>query len=115
LDTNYTKAYDILNKANLMMPNNFVIYYNLGVCTYYLAEENFQKANALEVKDEKGKAMEYKTKSKNFLAEAEKYFEHVHKIEPQDTNVMQTLRSIYARLESPKYEEMDAKIKKLEP
>jgi tetratricopeptide (TPR) repeat protein len=110
LDTNYTKAYDILSKANQMMPNNFVIYYNLGVCTYYLSEENSKKANALEVKGDKGNAMTYKTKSEEFLLEAQKYFEHVHKIEPHDINVMHTLRSIYARLESPKYDEMNAKI-----
>ena len=111
LDTNYTKAYQILTEANQMMPKNFVIYYNLGVCTYYLAEENTQKANALEVKGDKSNAMTYKTKAGNFLLEAEKYFEHVHKIEPQDINVMQTLRSVYARLQSPKYDEMDMKIK----
>jgi len=114
LDTNYTKAYQILNDANLMMPRNFVIYYNLGVCTYYLAEENSQKANALEIKGKKENATVYKTKAKNFLLEAENYFEYVHEIEPQDINVMHTLRSIYARLESPKYEEMDNKIKAAE-
>jgi len=114
LDTNYTKAYQILTEANQMMPKNFVIYYNLGVCTYYLAEEHSQKANALEVKGDKNNAMTYKTKAENFLLEAENHFEYVHKIEPQDMNVMQTLRSIYARLQSPKYDEMDAKIKATE-
>jgi tetratricopeptide (TPR) repeat protein len=114
LDTNYTRAYDILSRADQMMPNNFVIYYNLGVCMYYLAEENYQKANVLEVKGDKANAMVYKSKSENFLLEAEKYFEYVHNIEPHDINIMQTLRSIYARLESPKYDEMDAKLKTIE-
>jgi tetratricopeptide (TPR) repeat protein len=114
LDTNYSKAYQILNNANLMMPHNFVIYYNLGVCTYYLAEECSQKANALEVKGDKINAMASKTEAKNYLQEAENYFEYVHQIEPQDISVMQTLRSIYARLESPKYDAMDAKIKAAE-
>jgi len=114
LDTNYTKAYQILNDANRIMPKNFVIYYNLGVCAYYLAEENTQKANTLEVKGEKENAAVYKTKAKNFLLEAENYFEYVHEIEPQDINVMHTLRSIYARLESPKYDGMDTKIKAAE-
>jgi len=114
LDTNYTKAYQILTDANRMMPKNFVIHYNLGVCTYYLAEENAQKANVLEVKGDKSNALIYKTKAENFLLEAENYFEYVHQIEPQDINVMQTLRSIYARLQSPKYDEMDGKIKAAE-
>jgi len=114
MDTDYSKAYELLTKANKLMPNNFVIFYNLGVCAYYLAEENSQKANQLEVKGEKSSAMVYKTKTENLLLEAQDYFERVHRYEPQDMNVMLTLRSIYARLESPKYEEMDAKIKAAE-
>ncbi|MDR0207448.1 MAG: hypothetical protein LBI45_09365 [Bacteroidales bacterium] len=114
IDTNYTKAYDLLTQANRLMSNNFVIFYNLGVCTYYLAEENSLKANQLEVKGENSSALVYKTKTNDFLLEAQDYFERVHKYEPQDMNVMFTLRSIYARLESPKYEEMDAKIKAVE-
>ena len=114
MDNNYTKAYDLLTKANRMMPNNFVILYNLGVCTYYLSEENYQKANELAVGGDKNKMMEYKTTSENFLMEAQKHFEYVHQTEPQDINVMHTLRSIYARLQSPKYDEMDAKIKAAE-
>jgi tetratricopeptide (TPR) repeat protein len=111
LDTDYTKAYELLKKANQMTKNNFVIFYNLGVCAYYLSEENFREANDLEVKGDKSNAMIYKTKSENLLLEAQTYFERVHQTEPKDVNVMYTLRSIYARLQSPKYEEMDAKIK----
>jgi len=114
LDTNYTKAYELLNQANKMMPNNFVIFYNLGVCAYYLSEENFKKGNDLDIKGDKSNAFMYKTKSENYLLEAQNYFERVHQIEPQDINVMFTLRSIYARLQSPKHDEMEAKIKALE-
>ena len=111
LDTNYLKAYDLLKKANQMMPNNFVIFYNLGVCAYYLSEENFKLANELDIRGDKSAAMIHKTKSDNFLLEAQNYFEQVHQTEPQDINVMYTLRSIYARLQSPKYDEMEGKIK----
>jgi tetratricopeptide (TPR) repeat protein len=111
LDTNYTKAYELLSKANKIMPDNFVVFYNLGVCAYYLSEENFKIANNLDMKGDKANAMIYKTKSESFLLEAQNYFERVHRTEPQDINVMYTLRSIYARLQSPKYDEMDAKIK----
>jgi tetratricopeptide (TPR) repeat protein len=114
LDTNYTKAYDLLKKANQITPNNFVIFYNLGVCAYYLSEENFQKGNELDVKGDKSNAMIYKTKAENLLLEAQNYFERVHQTEPQDINVMYTLRSIYARLQSPKYDEMEGKIKATE-
>jgi hypothetical protein len=114
LDTNYTKAHELLTKANQMTLNNFVIYYNLGVCAYYLSEENFKLANDLEVKGDKSNAMIYKTKSENYLLEAQNCFERVHQSDPQDMNVMLTLRSIYARLQSPKYEEMERKIKSTE-
>jgi addiction module HigA family antidote len=114
LDNNYPKAYDLLKKANQITPNNFVIFYNLGVCAYYLSEENFQQANDLEIKGDKSNAMIYKTKSENYLLEAQTFFERVHQTEPKDLNVMLTLRSIYARLQSPKYEEMEAKIKAAE-
>jgi hypothetical protein len=79
-----------------------------------LSEENFKTANDLEVKGDKSNAMIYKTKSENLLLEAQGFFERVHQTEPKDINVMYTLRSIYARLQSPKYEEMDAKIKATE-
>ena len=111
LDTNYNKAYDLLKKANKITPNNFVVFYNLGVCAYYLSEEHFKVANELDVKGDKNAAVIHKTKSENFLLEAQTYFEWVHETEPQDINIMYTLRSIYARLQSPKYDEMDEKIK----
>lgn len=114
LDTNYTKAYELLKKANQITPDHFVIFYNLGVCAYYLSEDNFQKGNNLEVKGDKSNAMIYKTKAENLLIEARDLFERVHQIDPQDINVMYTLRSIYARLQSPKYEEMEKKIKAVE-
>jgi len=114
LESDYTKAYDLLKKANQITPDNFVIFYNLGVCAYYLSEENFQKANDLDVKGDKNNAMAYKAKSEKLLLEAQNYFELVHQTEPQDINVMYTLRSIYARLQSPKFDEMDAKIKIME-
>ena len=114
LDTNYTKAHELLTTANNKTPNNFVIYYNLGVCAYYLSEENFKKSNELEIKGDPNDALIFKIKSENFLLEAERCFERVHQTEPQDINVMYTLRSIYARMQSPKYEEMEKKIKAAE-
>jgi len=114
LDTNYTEAYNLLRKANQITPDNFVVLYNLGVCTYYLSEDNYQKANELEVKGDKNNALTFKTESENLLLEAQNYFERVYLIESQDINVMLTLRSIYARLQSPKYDEMDEKIKAIE-
>jgi tetratricopeptide (TPR) repeat protein len=114
IDLDYAKAYDLLKKANQMTPNSFVIFYNLGVCAYYLSEDDFQKANDFEIKGDKSSAMIHKTKYENLLLEAQNYFERVHQTEPKDINVMYTLRSIYAKLQSPKYEEMEAKIKAAE-
>jgi len=114
IDNNYSKAYDLLTRANQITPNNFIILYNLGVCTYYLSEDSYQKANQLDVKGDHASALIYKTKSENLFLEAQDHFEFVHRNDPQDITVMYTLRSIYARLQSPKYEEMDSKIKATE-
>lgn len=114
VDTNYLEGYNLLKKANAMSPNNFVIFYNLGVCAYYLSEEHFKKANDIEMKGDKTNAMIEKTKSENYLMEAQTFFERVHQTEPNDKNVLLTLRSIYARSKSPKYDAIDAKIKAME-
>ncbi|MEG1555335.1 MAG: hypothetical protein RR356_01245 [Bacteroidales bacterium] len=113
-DTNYTKAEELLKKAERLNPNNFVIVYNLGVCYYFISEDLFAKANESELAGNKSEAFVLKTKSENYLAQAQTYFEEALKVEPNDLNILHTLKSIYARNKSPKYDEIDKKIKSLE-
>ena len=55
-----------------------------------------------------------KKESKDLLAEAEFYFEKVILKDPDDLNVLNILRSIYGRNDSPKYDDIVKKIESLE-
>lgn len=114
-DKNYEKAVELLSKANVLNPRNFVVLYNLGVCTYSLSEESFNLYNKMAVNSqnsEETKSM--KAKSDNYLMQSEEYFEQARVIEPNDLNLLYTLRAIYARQSSSKYSEIDNAIKTIE-
>ena len=114
-DKNYDKAVELLSKANVLNPNNFVVLYNLGVCTYSLSEESFNLYNKMAVNSqnsEETKSM--KAKSDSYLVQSEGYFEQARSLEPKDLNLLYTLRAIYARQNSPKYDEIDKAIKSIE-
>lgn len=114
-DKNYKEACRLLEKANGISPNNFVVLFNLGVCKYNLSQELFNKYNDLAVANKKGpEADAFKTESDEILSQAASYFEQARLLEPNDLALLNTLRAIYARQQSPKYDEIDALIKKLE-
>jgi tetratricopeptide (TPR) repeat protein len=113
-NSNYKKAEELLRKADILTPNNFVIYYNLGVCTYYLAEEKSKEANNLEVSGNKETANEIKIEANNYLTAAQHFFEIVIAKEPNDLNALNTLKFIYARTNSPKYQEILKKIESIQ-
>ncbi|MCQ2284099.1 MAG: hypothetical protein MJZ57_04275 [Bacteroidales bacterium] len=114
-DKNYEEAARLLEKANRLSPNNFVVLYNLGVCKYNISEELFNHYNDLAVsKTNDAQAQSFKTQSEQMLAESAQYFEQARILEPNDLSLLNTLRAIYARQQSPKYDEIDAFIKKLE-
>lgn len=111
----YEDAISLLEKANALNPNNYAVLYNLGVCTYSVSEKQFNKYNELAVKNTNSdEALAYKSKSEELLKESAEYFEKARVIEPQDLNLLKTLRAIYARQQSPKYDEIDAVIKQIE-
>lgn len=114
-DKNYKDASRLLEKANALNPNNFVILFNLGVCKYNLSQELFEKQNALAVANTDAQEVAYyKAESERILAEASQSFEQARALEPNDLSLLNTLRAIYARQKSDKYDEIDAVIKKLE-
>ena len=59
-------------------------------------------------------AQEFKRQSDEKLAQSASYFEAARKLEPRDLNLLNTLRAIYARQQSPKYDEIDKLIHELE-
>lgn len=111
----YEAADQLLTRANAMSPNNFVILYNLGVCTYSFSEYYFNRQNQLAIQQgSKSDIDAAKSLSDKYLAEAAQYFEQARKLQPEDVNLLNTLRAIYVRQQSPKADEIDALIKQLE-
>ena len=111
----YEAANRLLTRANAMSPNNFVILYNLGVCTYSFSEYYFNRQNQLALQQASNDDIQTAKKlSEKYLAEAANYFEQARKLEPKDVNLLNTLRAIYVRQQSPKADEIDALIKQLD-
>ena len=111
----YEAANRLLSRANAMSPNNFVILYNLGVCTYSFSEYYFNCQNQLALQQASNDDIQTaKNLSEKYLAEAANYFEQARKLEPKDVNLLNTLRAIYVRQQSPKADEIDALIKQLD-
>lgn len=111
----YEDAETLLVKANKLSPNNFVILYNLGVCTYSLSERLFDQYNKAAISDPNStQAKDYKTQSDSYMDQSARYFEQARVLEPNDKSLLMTLRAIYARQQSPKYDEIDKLIQSLE-
>ncbi len=110
----YADAIQLLERANRLSPSNFVVLYNLGVCEYSLSEQLFNQYNKLAVfNPDDANAVQYKHSSDEHLTKAAGYFEQARQIEPEDMNLLNTLRAIYARQQSPKYDEIDAIINRI--
>lgn len=104
----YADAIALLEKANRLSPSNFVVLYNLGVCEYSLSEQLFNQYNKLAVfNPDDHNAVQYKAESDEHLNKSAGYFEKARLLEPRDLNLLNTLRAIYARQQSPKYDEID--------
>ena len=111
----YEEADRLLARANRIDPNNFVILYNLGVCNYSFSEYYFNRQNQLAVQQgDKTEIETAKELSERYLASAADYFEQARRLQPNDVNLLNTLRAIYVRQQSPKADEIDALIKQLE-
>ncbi|MBR5921518.1 MAG: hypothetical protein IKZ56_10210 [Bacteroidales bacterium] len=111
----YEEADRLLSRANRIDPNNFVILYNLGVCNYSFSEYYFNRQNQLAIQQgDKSEIETAKELSERYLASAADYFEQARRLQPDDVNLLNTLRAIYVRQQSPKADEIDALIKQLE-
>lgn len=111
----YEAADKLLTRANALNPNNFVILYNLGVCTYSFSEYYFNRQNQLAIQQgDQSEINSAKSLSEKYLQEAAQYFEQARRLQPKDVGLLNTLRAIYVRQQSPKADEIDALIKQLE-
>jgi len=111
----YRDALALLEKANGISPNNFVVLFNLGVCTYSISEQYALSSNQLAISGSDAAGLkEQKELYEKHLVKAASYFEQARVIEPKDMGLLNTLRSIYARMQSPKYDEINKIIEELE-
>ena len=109
----YPKAIELLKKADQMSPNNFVILYNLGYCTLKQYEQKFLEGNKLAVQGNRSGAEVLNKQADILLNEAELNFEKALFHDPNDISILEQLKEIYARKQSPKYEEIIKKIESL--
>ena len=64
----YDDAEKLLRRANAVSPNNFVILYNLGVCTYSFSEYYFNRQNQLAIQQgDKSEIEAAKSMSEKYL------------------------------------------------
>ena len=109
-DSKYKTADSLLKKAYQLNSNNFVVVYNLGYCNLKLYEIKFMESNDFAIKGYKDKSTIANTQADNYLTEAEKYFEFALNIEPEDLKILEQLKEIYARKQSPKYDSIIERI-----
>lgn len=112
-DNNFQKAEELLQKADRLTPNHFVIHYNLGYSYLKLYEQKFKEGNELAVQGNKSQAELVNIQAENYLTQAETYFEKALRSEPEDLSIMEQLKEIYARKKSPKYDDMVKKINEI--
>ena len=111
-DSNYTEAETLLKRAYHSYEPNFAVIYNLGVCCYYISQNKFATANQYDVQGKKELAASVKQESDNYLDKAETYFEKALEMEPSEESVLNILKNIYARKQSPKYDDIIKRIGK---
>ena len=113
-ESKYEDAVEMLEKANALSPNNFVVLYNLGVCYYNISEKQFNQYNQKALVDPNStEAANFKAESDKSMTKAAEYFEQARQLEPKDANLLSTLKAIYARQQSPKYDEIEKALKEL--
>lgn len=114
-EKSYEEAFSLLERANNVSPNTFVVLYNLGVCSYNISEKHATESNQMAINGgNDSKVKEHKDLSEQYLAKAAAYFEQACLMEPKDLGLLNTLRAIYARQQSSKYDDIDKIIKELE-
>ncbi len=90
------KAEAAYKKCIAMDPNYFNAYYNLGVLYYNKASNMYDAANSIQDNQQYEKA---KKAADEELAKAIPEMEKAHELHPKDTDTLQTLKTIFYRLQ----------------
>jgi tetratricopeptide (TPR) repeat protein len=108
---NKEKALEAYNAAIAIDPNYFNAYFNIGALYYNNAVELYDKANALEDLDAYNEA---KAIADNELKKAIEPMEKAYQIDPKEKATLETLQTIYYRLQMiDKYEEIKKKLSEM--
>jgi tetratricopeptide (TPR) repeat protein len=109
----FSKAEELLTKANRMNSDNFVVMYNLGYCKLKIYDQLNNKANNLILND-RAESDKLFSQASTYLNEAQTLFENTLRFTPDDLAILRQLREIYFKNKSPKFEEINQKIEQLE-
>ncbi|MFO7999625.1 MAG: tetratricopeptide repeat protein [Marinilabilia sp.] len=108
----YEKAIEDYEKAIEKDESFFDALFNLGVIYFNQGIEQMGVAND---ETEHEKFQEEKAKADSLFKKARPLMEKAHEIEPENTDVLQSLKGLYYRFdESEKYNEVNEKLKKLQ-
>lgn len=106
------KAIESYSKAIEVNPEYFDALYNLGAAWYNKAVKEFEKAN--EIMDNRAYNVA-RDAAMVTLAKAIPYMERAHKVNPTERTTMETLRTLYYRLQiNDKLKEIEEKLEKLD-
>lgn len=115
-DKTLLKVEDMLKQVQEMDKTNFEASFLLGISLYNRSEMAREEKGLIPYSEDKdGKKAEAKEiEQKKYLKEAAIEFEKAHKIKPKDRDVLQTLKSIYYKLqENEKYKIVKEKLENL--
>ncbi len=107
------KALTTYQKCIDMDTTFFDAYYNIGVIYYNRAYQMYKDAESIRIARDYGVAVDA---ADVVLAKSLPYMEKAHQIDPKERQTIETLKTLYYRMQmNDKYEEMKAKLEALPP
>ena len=107
------KALEIYQKCMDMDSTFFDAYYNTGVIYYNKAYQMYKDAESIRIAKDYGDAVDA---ADIVLAKALPYMEKAHQINPKDRQTLETLKTLYYRMQmNDKYEAVKAELEALPP
>ena len=94
-------AVESFKKAIELDPNNFDAQFNLGIYNFNQAATLYTKASKMDIKTYQLKGKPLETQGKKYFEASVPYFEKALELQPNDTNTLNALQKVYARLNRP--------------
>lgn len=108
------KAAEAYLKAIEINPDYFDAIYNYAVFNFNIAADMFTKAANMNLQDYKKSGRKLEDSAKVYLEKSKPYFEKSMELRPEELQIVETLQTVYTRLdENAKAEEMMKKAEKM--